>query len=232
MSAPLREGLSLRDLKKSYLQGSERRMVLDGLDLDVAPGASVAIQGPSGCGKSTLLNLIGALDRPDHGIVFLNGSEAVTAARDPGYRYRNQAIGFVFQDHLLLPELTALENVLLPTLPCHRAQELRPRAKELLGAVGLAKRDDAFPARLSGGERQRVALARALILAPKVLLCDEPTGNLDPAAAGAVGDLILRLARERKACIVVVTHDRGFAERFDSIQELRDGRLTALEASP
>jgi len=204
--------------------------VLAGIDLDVRAGESLAIVGASGSGKSTLLNLIGTLDRPTAGRILLDGRDLATLSDDALARVRNREIGFVFQLHHLLPQCTALENVLLPAiagtgrLP-HGTEE---RARRLLARVGLADRMHHFPGQLSGGERQRVAVVRALINAPRLLLADEPTGALDRRSAEALADLLVELNREERVALIVVTHAWPLARRMGRVLELRDGTLVPV----
>jgi ABC-type lipoprotein export system ATPase subunit len=217
--------LSVQEVVKAY--GS--RAVLDGASFEAEPGDTVAVLGPSGSGKSTLLNIIGALDRPSSGSVTVGASELTTLAGTELARFRSTRVGFVFQDHHLLPQLTATENVLLPAL----AAGLRGRegeAARLLDRVGVGHRAAAFPWEMSGGERQRVAVARALVNVPPLLLCDEPTGNLDHATGAEVIDLLLGLASQpplgaEHVTIVMVTHNLDHAARFGRRLSLADGRL-------
>ena len=192
--------------------GAERP-VLDGIDLNLAPGGSLAVVGPSGSGKSTLLNLLGTLDRPDAGTISLDGADLLALVGPALSAFRARQLGFVFQEHHLLPQLTARENVLLPAMALGSATAAQGRADALLAALGLSERADAFPGQLSGGERQRVAVARALLNRPRLLLCDEPTGSLDRATASAVADQLFALAHEAGARLVVATHDAALASR-------------------
>jgi len=205
--------------------------VLRGVDLAIEAGDSVALLGPSGSGKSTLLNVLGTLEPPSAGRVLWEGRDLAGLAPDELADFRNREIGFVFQHHHLLPQLTALENVLVPSLarrePDHAA--LAARARKLLADVGLEARAAHRPAQLSGGERQRVAVVRALINGPRLLLADEPTGSLDEAAADALGELLVSLNREQSLALLVVTHSRRLAERMARVLELRAGRVAALE---
>ena len=197
--------------------------ILEDMSLEVARGDSVAIMGPSGCGKSTLLYMLGALERPSAGTVTLDGRNPYELNDADQSAFRNQHIGFVFQDHLLLPQLSALDNVLAPTLVSRTAEaaaDRLKRARGLLDAVGLASRIDHRPGELSGGERQRVAIARALILQPSVVLCDEPTGNPDRGSADAVAELLVSLQQDRLIILVVVTHSPVLAARFGRRYEL------------
>jgi lipoprotein-releasing system ATP-binding protein len=212
-----------------YAEGKLRTPVFDGLQLEVRKGETVAIVGASGAGKSTLLHLLGGLDTPTAGEVFVAGqkmSELSDAARG---RLRNRALGFVYQFHHLLPEFTALENVMLPVmLGGAKVPEAERRARELLEAVGLGHRLEHKPGELSGGERQRAAVARALVNRPACVLGDEPTGNLDEKTAANVFDQMLELNREQHTSLVVVTHDRRLARRLDRVLELREGKLHEL----
>jgi lipoprotein-releasing system ATP-binding protein len=218
--------LVVRDVTKQFPTRGEPLVVLRGVSLELSAGESLAVIGPSGCGKSTLLHIIGTLDRPSDGAVILDGQDPFTLADDQLARFRNQQIGFVFQDHHLLPQCSALENVLLPTIASGPARpELIDRARTLLERVGLAERLDHRPAELSGGERQRAAIARALINSPKLLLADEPTGNLDRRTAEGVAELLLELQRRERLMLIVVTHSQALAERIGSRKELIEGRL-------
>jgi len=201
--------------------------IIDDVSLDVKPGESVAILGPSGCGKSTLLYMLGALEAPSAGTVTINGTDPYALGERAQAAFRGSTIGFVFQDHLLLPQLSALDNVLVPTAvdKRHRPTAAVERGRALLAAVGLEQRVDHRPAELSGGERQRVALARALVREPALLLCDEPTGNLDRAAAENVAGVLLDLHAAQKTILVVVTHSAALAERFPIRFELKDSAL-------
>ncbi len=205
--------------------------VLDGLDLRVDAGESMAMVGPSGCGKSTLLNIIGGLDRPTSGSVRLDGRVLDTLPEEERAGLRNRTIGFVFQQHHLLPQCTVLENVLIPTLAERRSREDRradaDRAHALLEQVGLADRQRHRPGQLSGGESQRVALARALIRQPRLLLADEPTGSLDPATAGELVNLLTDLHTDQGVTLIVVTHSRELATRMGTVYTLVKGRLVA-----
>ncbi len=216
--------LTVEDLAKSYPESGE---VLRGASFSLRLGETLAILGPSGSGKSTLLNLLGALERPDAGTINIDDNRLIDATTEPSQAYRNRTVGFIFQDHLLLPQLTALENVLVPTLVWRRGGE-EERARRILDRVGLGERTNHFPAQLSGGEKQRVALARALINEPPLLLCDEPTGNLDERTGAAIGELLLEIVHEQPAMAVMVTHDADWAGRFDRRLALSDGKLLAL----
>tara|TARA_B100000929_G_scaffold186337_1_gene147507 strand:- start:5933 stop:6529 length:597 start_codon:yes stop_codon:yes gene_type:complete len=188
-------------------------------------GESASIMGPSGSGKSTLLYILGALEPPTSGQVFLDGDDPFTLEPRALAEFRNRAIGFVFQDHLLLPQCTVIENVLLPTLVGNPLPDGPARARDLLDRVGLSERLNYRPAELSGGEKQRVALARALIRHPPLVLCDEPTGNLDRESADTVASLLLTLHREQQTVLVVVTHNQAIADRFAQKLELRGQQL-------
>ncbi|MEP0848469.1 MAG: ABC transporter ATP-binding protein [Phycisphaerae bacterium] len=202
--------------------------VLRGVSLTVAHSEAVAIMGPSGSGKSTLLNILGTLDAPSSGSVKIDGSDPFALSPRELARFRNRRIGFIFQDHHLLPQCSALENVLLPTLAERTSGDPSPRALELLAAVGLAHRARHAPAELSGGERQRVAIARALINRPALLLADEPTGDLDRTNAEAVAVLLGEIQRTENAALVVVTHSERLASRFPRRCMMDDGRLVPV----
>lgn len=219
-------GTVLSDITKSY--GATQ--VLAGVSLELAPGETVAIIGPSGSGKSTLLNIVGSLDKPTTGTVEHNGVD-VTALDGRGLaEFRAKEVGFVFQDHHLLPQLTAIENVMLPTIPSGQASNAAERAAALLERMGISHRADALPSQMSGGERQRAAVARALVNGPKLLLCDEPTGSLDREAGSSMISMLKELASEQSAAVVVVTHNIGHAALLDRAFELVDGRLLPLSA--
>ncbi len=218
--------LSCAGLTKIYGMGDVEVPVLDGIDLAVRSGESVAIVGASGSGKSTLLHLLGGLDRPSRGSVRLKGQELFDLDAAAQGRLRNEALGFVYQFHHLLPEFSAIENVAMPLIIRRMARdEAYGRAAELLGEVGLAERAAHRPGELSGGERQRVAVARALVTHPACVLADEPTGNLDRENARKVFDLILGLNRRRGAAFVMVTHDPDLAARMDRQLRITDGRI-------
>jgi lipoprotein-releasing system ATP-binding protein len=203
--------------------------VLRGVELEVAPGELVAIVGPSGSGKSTLLHLLGGLDSPDAGVVEVAGQDLAALSGSGLARFRNRTLGFVFQFHQLLPDFTALENVMLPGRIAGRdPAEAAGQARGLLGEVGLAERLDHFPNQLSGGERQRVALCRALLLEPPLLLADEPTGNLDPATGEQVFELLRAMATRHGTTMVLVTHNPELARRCARIYQLEDGILKAF----
>lgn len=221
--------LKLSQIHKNY--GSDERpvKVLAGVDLELAANEALAVTGPSGCGKSTLLHLIGTLDAPTSGTIEVNGQNPERFSEPELARFRNQQIGFVFQDHHLLPQYTVLENVLLPTMAFKNgAGDSESRAAVLLEKVGLSERVEHKPAELSGGERQRVAIARALINRPKLLLCDEPTGNLDRKTAEGIADLFFELHQEEENLLIVVTHSLALADRFKNKVELQEGKCVAI----
>jgi lipoprotein-releasing system ATP-binding protein len=213
-------------LSKEYPTPSGPLSILRDVNLTLEAGQAAAIMGPSGSGKSTLLHILGALDRPSAGEVTLGDVDPFALAEPELARFRNRSVGFVFQDHYLLPQLSAVENVLIPTLPADGATaDARRRAADVLDRVGLWSRRDHRPAELSGGERQRVAIARALINGPMLLLCDEPTGNLDRRAADAVAELLLDLQRLSRLILLVATHSVELAGRLPARYELVDGAL-------
>ena len=219
-------GLRVQDVHKSYPTPAEPLVVLRGVSLSLTPGGSLAIVGPSGSGKSTLLNVIGTLDRPTSGTVTLDGVDPFALSADELARFRSGRVGFVFQDHHLLPQCNAMENVLLPKLAAGNvAGEDKDRAAELLRQVGLEGRANHLPSEMSGGERQRVAVARALMNRPAMLLCDEPTGNLDSRNSQGIGDLLRAVAAQSGAMLVVVTHSAALAETFDRRVRMADGVL-------
>ena len=221
-----------RGLGKTYQSGGRPLPVLRDVDLVIAPEAFVAVLGPSGSGKTTLLGLLAGLDEPTTGRVWLDGVELTGLTEDERAEFRAHSVGFVFQTFHLLPTLTALENVLVPLelLGGQRPVELRERAVELLGRVGLADRVDHYPMQLSGGEQQRVALARAFANRPRILFADEPTGNLDQETGGRIIDLMEALNREAQTTLVLVTHDLELAGRAHRIVRLADGRVVAASA--
>ena len=222
--------LDVHDLAKDYPTRSGPLPVLRGITLSLDRGAALAVMGPSGSGKSTLLHILGTLDRPSAGRVALEGTDPFALSEPDLAAFRNRRIGFVFQDHHLLPQCSVLENVLVPTLVSKdtKAAETEKYARELLERVGLGGRLDHRPAELSGGERQRVAVARALVLKPVLLLADEPTGNLDRKNAHAVGELLNELHRQENTILVVVTHSTELARLFPQQMEMNDGTLTPV----
>ncbi|HVI26674.1 MAG TPA: lipoprotein-releasing ABC transporter ATP-binding protein LolD [Xanthomonadaceae bacterium] len=225
------DGIVLRaeGLAKTYAEGTLRTPVFDGLELSVRAGETVAILGASGAGKSTLLHLLGGLDTPTAGEVYVAGQKMSALSDAARGQLRNRALGFVYQFHHLLPEFTALENVMLPVLLNGTGvPEAARRARGLLEAVGLAHRLEHKPGELSGGERQRAAVARALVNAPACVLGDEPTGNLDEKTAATVFELMLELNRAQRTSLVLVTHDRRLARRLDRVLELHEGKLREL----
>ena len=216
--------LSVRGVSKSYPTEAGTLPILDGVSMELAPGEAVCILGPSGSGKSTLLFILGALEAPTAGAVSLGGQDVFALAEAERAAFRNRHVGFVFQDHCLLPQCSVLENVLLPSVVAPPADHAS-RARELRDRVGLGPRAAHRPAQLSGGERQRTAVARALLLSPTLLLCDEPTGNLDRKAADTVASMLLDLHAEKRTILVLVTHSLELARRFPVRLELEDGRL-------
>jgi lipoprotein-releasing system ATP-binding protein len=223
-------GLRVTDLYKEYPTPGEPLVVLRGVSLSLSPGEAVAVVGPSGSGKSTLLNILGTLDRPTRGEVRLDGADPFSLRVNDLARFRSERVGFIFQDHHLLPQCTAMENVLVARLAAGLvAKEHAARAAELLRLVGLEGRATHLPAELSGGERQRVAIARALMNRPSLLLCDEPTGNLDTKTSRAVGDLLHAVPAQAGAMLIVVTHSTALADSFPRRLRMEDGRLLDQE---
>jgi putative ABC transport system ATP-binding protein/lipoprotein-releasing system ATP-binding protein len=215
--------LVARALKRSFRLGSSTIDVLRGIDLEINVGEAVFLCGASGAGKTTLLYTLAGLERPESGTVEFEGTHLYRGNESALARLRNQRVGFVFQGYFLLPELTAIENVMLPAMI--GGQQKRNVAEAALEQVGLGQRKDHLPAELSGGEQQRVAIARAMINDPSILFADEPTGNLDSKNGEAIIDLLLALAREKKKTLVVVTHDANLALRGDRRLEIQDGLL-------
>ncbi|MBF0388429.1 MAG: ABC transporter ATP-binding protein [Candidatus Omnitrophica bacterium] len=221
--------LKVENISKSYTDTQKRVDVLKGVSLTISAGENLAVVGPSGAGKSTLLHIAGGLDRPNEGKVLLNGQDLYRLADAERSAVRNATVGFVFQFYHLLGDLTALENVMLPLIvkgnAGARTREIEEKALQRLNDVGLGARADHKPNQLSGGEQQRVAVARALINDPALLLCDEPTGNLDSASGSAVIDLLFSLNARDRRTVVIVTHDEALARRATRIVRIRDGVL-------
>jgi putative ABC transport system ATP-binding protein len=217
--------LELRGVTKRYGTGEGGQVTAaDNVTLTIDAGAFVALTGASGSGKSTLLHMIGAIERPDSGVIIADGTE-VTALRGAAQADYRRTVGFVFQRYNLLPGLTALDNIIAPVLPYRTGWDKRDRARQLLAAVGLAGRERSLPARMSGGEQQRIAIARALINTPALLLADEPTGNLDTANATAILDLLTELRAEHHMTILLASHDPQIAARSERLIRLRDGEV-------
>ena len=221
--------LRLSGIRKSYLSGESELEVLHGIDLTLQRGEFAALIGPSGSGKSTLLNLIGLLDRPTSGQLFIDGEETSTLPESSITKLRGQRIGFVFQHHCLIPAFTALENVMMPLLVDRGRPDtaMRQRAAELLTEVGLADRQDYLTSRLSGGQQQRVAIARSLAMNPSLVLADEPTGNLDTHTADDIFALLREVNVREQTTFLIVTHDPRLAARCDRIIELVDGSIVS-----
>jgi lipoprotein-releasing system ATP-binding protein len=220
--------LEVAHLRKDYPTPRGPLTVLSDVSFSLSSGEAAAVMGPSGAGKSSLLYLLGALEPPTAGTITLDGVNPFVLAPDALAAFRNASIGFVFQDHCLLPQCSVLENVLIPTLVAPQADHDMERARDLIARVGLGDRTDHRPGELSGGERQRVAIARALIRKPRLLLCDEPTGNLDRASADQVAALLLELHRAQNAILIVVTHSQALASRFSMRFEFVDRQLTRV----
>jgi putative ABC transport system ATP-binding protein len=217
--------LELRGVCKRYGTGQGGQVTAaDNVTFTIEAGAFVALTGASGSGKSTMLHMIGAIERPDSGVIISNGTQ-VTALRGAAQADYRRTVGFVFQRYNLLPGLTALDNVIAPVLPYRTRWDKRDRARQLLAAVGLAGRERSLPARMSGGEQQRIAIARALINTPALLLADEPTGNLDSANATDILDLLARLRPEHHMTIILASHDPQIAARAERLIRLRDGAV-------
>jgi lipoprotein-releasing system ATP-binding protein len=220
--------LSVKGISKTYFQ---RGQVLNNLDLEVNKGDSVAIMGPSGSGKTTLLNIIGLLDKPDSGEILFKGTSIASFTDNESAIYRNRNIGFVFQDHLLLPHLTVSENITLPLLASDLSKEdlsfRLSHIKTLMEKTGIYNLKDKYPFRISGGEAQRVALVRALANNPSILLADEPTGSLDAKNTDILGELLLELNSEFGVSVILATHSAELAKRISKLYKLVDGKLTA-----
>jgi lipoprotein-releasing system ATP-binding protein len=222
--------LDVSQIAKTYPTPRGPLTILSGVSFSLRRGDAAAIMGPSGAGKSTLLYILGGLEQPTSGTVTLDARNPFSLSEKDLAAFRNQSIGFIFQDHCLLPQCSVLENVLVPTLVSKDGAGAADRARELLAQVGLGDRLDHRPAELSGGEKQRVALARALILKPVLLLCDEPTGNLDQASADVVASLLLELHKLQETILIVVTHSAELAARFPLRYELRNANLHPVGA--
>ena len=217
--------LTLSSIAKTYATPAGPLRVLDGVDLTLGTGEAAVITGPSGSGKSTLLYIAGGLESPSSGAVDLDGTNPYGLSPDALAKFRNHEVGFVFQDHCLLPQLTVLDNVLVPTLVGEPDRDAPDRARVLLTAVGLEPRTHHRPAQLSGGEKQRAAIARALVRSPRLLLCDEPTGNHDAHTAETVADVLLRLQSQQHTTLLVVTHSTALAARFGRRLAMAEGRI-------
>jgi lipoprotein-releasing system ATP-binding protein len=216
--------LSTKCITKAYSMESSRLEVLKGVDLNIQKGDAICIMGVSGAGKSTLLHILGTLDKPTLGKVYYKGEDLTRKTDDQLASFRNQKMGFVFQFHHLLPELTALENVSLPArIGGDNKKEAEQKAIQLLKTLGLEKRKEHYPSELSGGERQRVAIARALVRNPEILFADEPSGNLDSENGHMIQDLFFQLQKDLGLTLIVVTHDQEFANRFPHVYKLKNG---------
>jgi lipoprotein-releasing system ATP-binding protein len=221
--------LQLEGVTRSFRQGEREIVVLTGVDAVLWPGQAVALVGPSGAGKSTLLHITGLLESPTSGRIFLTGRDCATLSEADRTRLRRKEIGFVYQFHQLLPEFSALENVVLPQLILGRGRKAaEARALSLLGGLGLAERADHRPAELSGGEQQRAAICRGLANSPKLLLADEPTGNLDPHTAEYVFRELVELIRHQGVAALIATHNMELARRMDRVLQVHEGRLVEL----
>ena len=216
--------LKVENLSKEYTTPNGPLRILSNISFKLEPGSAISIMGPSGSGKSTLLYILGALEPPSSGLVSLDSLNPFSLRPKELAAFRNRQLGFIFQDHCLLPQCSVIENVLTPTLVAERNGDVTARARDLLKRVGLGERIDHRPAQLSGGEKQRTALARALIMKPRLLLCDEPTGNLDRKSADVVAELLLGVV-DSDTSLIVVTHSPELASRCPRTLELRDGCL-------
>ena len=224
--------LEVSDIHKRFETRAEPLEILSGVSFSMRAGDRLAIVGPSGSGKSTLLNIVGTLEMPSSGQVRLGGVNPFALSEKELSRFRGERIGFVFQEHHLLPQLSVLENVVLPATAIGRAtQEWLERARELISRVGLSHRESHRPGELSGGERQRVAVARALLRRPALVLADEPTGSLDPRTATSIGELLVGLPADHETMLIVVTHSRELAERFPRTATIEGGRLKELSGA-
>jgi len=219
--------LFVSDVCKHFGNTNDRARVLNGVSFELETGDSLAITGPSGSGKSTLLHCLGTLTAPSSGSIRINGRNPFELPEPELARFRNEILGFVFQDHHLLPQYSVLENTMMPALafPAEDS-DVEARARQLLERVELGHRLDRYPGTLSGGERQRVAVARALMNSPSLLLCDEPTGNLDQGTAETISDLLFELHKEEQTIMIAVTHSLELAAKFKQCRELREGRLS------
>lgn len=218
--------LELKKIKKAYRSGEKMITILDGLDFSAEQGKMIAIKGESGVGKTTLLHIIGSIEKADSGAIIFDGRQINRLNGGKLDEFRNKTVGFIFQFFHLLPEFTALENVMMPLLIAgHTMQESRQKAAELLDRVGLKNRAEHLPSKMSGGEQQRVAAARALAVSPRLLLADEPTGNLDPKTGLEIFNLLKDLHKEKQRITIVATHNSEIAEMCDKIYVLRKGKL-------
>lgn len=218
--------MKVEHVRKAYATVAEPLQVLRDVSLELSPGQSAAIVGPSGSGKTTLLQILGTLDQPDEGAVTIRGENPFSLDEKQRAAFRNRTIGFIFQDHHLLPQLSVIENVLIPTLATGRPTEADiARAESLISQVGLGQRSTHLPGELSGGERERVAIARSLVMKPTLILADEPTGNLDSRTASDITELLLRLQADEQAVLVTVTHSETLAHAMNQRFELVDGQL-------
>lgn len=218
--------LQTHDIQKIYTQGDENLTVLNNVEVNVKAGEMVALVGPSGSGKSTFLQVVGLLDKPTQGQLLIGGEDIAQASEEKRTQMRRDYLGFVYQFHYLLPEFSALENVVIPQMVAGaKRKDAEMKAEELLTKLGLDHRFDHRPARLSGGEQQRVAIARALANKPKLLLADEPTGNLDPETSENVFSILLDLVKQQGIGAIIATHNMQIAERMDRILEIKNGRV-------